>query len=173
MAEGTALRTDPRPARLRQHLATARRPGVDFDAAWAGGRLLVLTALARSQRAEWQSALHATRETWRRAYEGRASDRVDWGGGRAGGLRHRRRAGPPAPGGVGPAHAACSRLTRALAIMGMSSREARPQLVDVRHGPLAPQRKRSRGLVRLIAQADSSTVRHITTHSDSAPEGRW
>ena len=75
MAEGTALSTDPRPARLRQHLATARRPGVDFDAAWAGGRLL---ALARSQRAECQPALHATRETWRRAYEGRPP--TEWTG---------------------------------------------------------------------------------------------
>jgi hypothetical protein len=34
MAEGTAMGTDPRLARLRQHLVTARCAGLDFDAAW-------------------------------------------------------------------------------------------------------------------------------------------
>ena len=77
MAEGTGLRTDPRLAMLRQHLAAARGAGLDFDAAWVGDRRLVLSGLARHQRQEWQSALHGTRAAWRRAYEGQPSSRVD------------------------------------------------------------------------------------------------
>ena len=78
MAEGTALRTDPRLAMLRKHLAGAPRAGEDFDVAWAGGRQLVLTGLTAHQRQDWGVALHATREAWARAYEGQPSTRLDW-----------------------------------------------------------------------------------------------
>jgi hypothetical protein len=84
MAEETVLGTDPRLARLRQHLVVARAAGLDFSEAWAGGRRMVLSGVSRRQRQEYQSALHVTREAWRRAYEGVRPRGL--GGVRAGGL---------------------------------------------------------------------------------------
>jgi hypothetical protein len=78
VGEETVPGTDPRLARLRQHLAAARAEGRDFSEAWAGGRQLVLTGLTAHQRQDWRVALHATREAWARAYEGQPSTRLDW-----------------------------------------------------------------------------------------------
>lgn len=50
MAEGTALCTDPRLARLRVLLSQARAMGVGFPVAWSAARRAVLAELRGLER---------------------------------------------------------------------------------------------------------------------------
>jgi hypothetical protein len=57
---------------LREQLATARREGLDFDAAWPAALAVALAAMPQSRvRSEWARALADIAPVWRRAFERR------------------------------------------------------------------------------------------------------
>lgn len=63
------------PKTLGAELATARRSGIDFNAAWSAALTTALRGC--DERAEWAVALDATRAAWSAAYHAEPARRAE------------------------------------------------------------------------------------------------
>lgn len=72
------LATEPRLVALRLALEAERASGADFSDAWQRASTgLMADVLGGADRWVWSGVLVATREAWRRAYEGGRSSTVE------------------------------------------------------------------------------------------------
>jgi hypothetical protein len=60
------------PVKLREHLADARRAGASFDQAWPVALWAALSTV-QWEREQWEDVLSSMVDTWRAAWERRAS----------------------------------------------------------------------------------------------------